>query len=182
MGSSYHSKEEREENDYYATPPEAVEHLLKLEKFSPSIWEPACGEGHISKVLEAHGYSVLSTDKIDRGYGLSPCDFLETTDVDSLDMDIITNPPYRYAREFVERALAEVTEGHKVAMFLRLLFLEGKSRREFFKNTPPRTVYVSSSRLQCGKNGVFAGANATCYCWMVWEKGYKGDTVIKWFN
>ena len=172
---------EREPNDYYATEPNAVELLLEQETFTPYVWEPACGEGHISKVLEAHGYKVLSTDLIDRGYGEGGVDFLSIKIAD-ISRDIITNPPYKYAKEFVEHALEISSESTKVAMFLKLTFLEGQSRRELFAKNPPKTVYVSSARLQCGKNGVFEGSSATAYAWFVWEKGYHGRTVIKWIN
>ena len=80
LGSSNHVPEEREAFDYYATDPRAVEMLLELEQFSPVIWEPACGEGHISKVLQAHDYEVISTDLIYRGFGdPEPLDFLKKT-------------------------------------------------------------------------------------------------------
>lgn len=169
-----------EPNDYYATEPRATELLLELERFYPCIWEPACGEGHMSKVLEAHGYDVYSTDLINRGYGQGGTDFLKIQG--PINRDIITNPPYKYAKEFVEHALEVVTPGHKVAMFLKLTFLEGQSRRNLFRNTPPQTVYVSSARLQCGKNGVFEGTSMAAYAWFVWKKGHYGPTNIKWFN
>lgn len=185
LGASNHSLGNREKYDYYATDPRAVEELLKLEKFDRNIWEPACGEGHISKILEREGYNVLSTDLIDRSFGRGGCDFLGQTEC--YDGDIITNPPYKYALEFVEHALELITNGHKVAMFLRLQFLEGKSRRRLFDKHPPRTVYVSSSRINCCKNGNFSpeqrsNNSAQAYAWFIWEKGYKGDPVIKWFN
>ena len=69
MGASNHSKTDREVNDYYATDPKAMEMLLDLEDFSNDIWECACGAGHLSKVLEQHGYNVTSTDLVYRGYG-----------------------------------------------------------------------------------------------------------------
>lgn len=180
LGASSHSEGEREVNDYYATDPHAVELLLDLEEFSECIWEPACGEGHMSKVLEEHGHSVYSTDLIDRGYGQGGVDFLKNNV--TWGGDIITNPPYKYAKEFVEKALETVGEGHKVAMFLKLTFLEGQARRDLFREHPPLTVYVSSARLQCGKNGVFEGSSATAYAWFVWKKGHVGPTYIKWFN
>ena len=98
--------------------------------------------------------------------------------------DIITNPPYKFAKEFVEQAIKSVPDGHKVAMFLRLLFLEGKQRRKLFDIYPPKTVYVSSSRIDCAKNGDFDSSNgmAQAYAWFVWEKGYSGSTTVKWFN
>ena len=182
-GASNHSESEREANDYYATEPKATKILLEHEKFSPIIWECACGEGHISKVLEAAGYEVISTDLIYRGYGDSkPLDFLKDT-LDDFEGDIITNPPYKYAKEFVETAMETVQDGRKVAMFLKLTFLEGKARKEMFSKYPPETVYVFSSRVCCGKNGNFEGvSNAVAYAWFVWKKGFHGCPVIKWVN
>lgn len=168
------------ENDYYATDPKALELLLEQETFSQKIWEPACGEGHLSKILENNGYQVISSDLIDRGFGVGGIDFLSCSRV--WDGDIITNPPYKYAKEFVEKALELTIPGRRIAMFLKLTFLEGQARRELFKNNPPQVIYVSSARLNCGKNGVFTNTSAVAYCWMIWQKGYVGPTSIKWFN
>lgn len=184
LGSSNHVAENREAFDYYATDPKAVEMLLELEQFAPVIWEPACGEGHISKVLQAHGYQVISTDLVYRGFGdPEPLDFLKET-LDGFEGDIITNPPYSTGLEFVQRALESVRPGGKVAMFLKVQFLEGQKRGAFFKDTPPRTVYISRSRLSCAKNGDFERFpdSTIAYAWYVWEKGFTGDPVIKWFN
>lgn len=182
LGASSHGSTEREQDDYYATDPIAMELLLNLESFAHDIWEPACGGGHLSKVLEAHGYNVRSTDLVYRGCGEGGVDFLSSEEI--FPGDIITNPPYKFAKEFVERALASVTDGHKVAMFLRLQFLEGKSRRLLFDKYPPKTVYVASSRISCAMGGDFKqyGKGAQAHAWFVWEKGYQGETVIKWFN
>lgn len=190
LGASNHTEKEREKDDYYATEPKAIELLLKLEQFSPYIWECACGEGHLSKVLEEHGYKVLSTDLIDRGYGKGGVDFLGVRRADikaDVPRDIITNPPYKYAKEFVEHALDISMDSTKVAMFLKIQFLEGKARRQLFEKYPPKTIYVASSRLLCAKNGEFqkmrdGGGSAVAYAWFIWEKGYCGDTVVKWFN
>lgn len=169
-----------EKNDYYATDPKAIELLLKREHFSNNIWEPACGEGHLSKVLESKGYTVYSTDLIDRGYGIGGIDFLNQNRM--FDGDIITNPPYKYGKEFVEKALEAVRPGNKVAMFLKLTFLEGVSRRELFQTKPPQVIYVSSGRLRCGKNGIFDGPrSAVAYAWFIWRRGYprpNGDKMV----
>lgn len=184
LGSSNHAADQRETFDYYATDPKAVEMLLEMETFAPVIWEPACGEGHISKVLQAYGYEVISTDLIYRGFGdPEPLNFLEET-LNDFEGDIITNPPYSSGLEFVKRALDSVRPDGKVAMFLKVQFLEGQKRGEFFRQTPPRKVYISRSRLSCAKNGDFARFpdSAIAYAWYVWEKGFTGDPVIKWFN
>ena len=57
-----------------------------------------------------------------------------------------------------------------------------RSWRELFGKHPPKTVYVSSARLECGKNGSFTGSSAVAYCWIVWEKGFKGIPQLKWIN
>lgn len=181
LGASNHSYENRQKEDYYATDPKAVTLLLEVEKFNHNIWEPACGEGHISKELEKHGYEVVSTDLYYRGFG-TQMDFLEENPINDFNGDIITNPPYKYALEFCQRGIEILNTGNKMAMFLKLQFLEGKKRKNFFLSNPPKTIYVSSSRLECGKNGKFTNGSAVCYAWFVWEKGFTGNTIIKWIN
>lgn len=158
-------EKERHPNDYYATDPKAMELLLEKEQFSKNIWECACGSGHLSKVLEQHGYNVRSTDLVYRGYGeIEPLDFLNTKD--AFDGDIVTNPPYKYALEFVRKSLDIVKHGNKVAMFLKLQFLESKSRKELFLSSPPKTVYVCSSRLDCAINGEFENHKASAMAYL----------------
>ena len=122
LGASNHTDKEREENDYYATEPKAVELLCQLEKFNEWIWENACGEGHLSKELIKQGYQVYSSDLIDRGYGMNPIDFLQYDK--TWHGDIITNPPYKFAKEFIEKSMEVINEGNKVAMFLKIQFQE----------------------------------------------------------
>lgn len=183
LGASNHATHDRQAEDYYATEPKATEWLCKLESFKGPILEPSCGEGHMAKVLMAHGYEVVARDLVDRGFGTAGMDFL-AIDNTAWQGDIITNPPYKFALEFVRKALAIIPNGHKVAMFLKIQFLEGKARRKLFDSTPPKTVWVSSSRLKGAMNGDFdaVGSSASCYAWFVWEKGYQGNTVVRWFN
>ena len=97
--------------------------------------------------------------------------------------NIITNPPYKHAKEFVLKALELLPQGCKCFMFLKLTFLEGKARlEELFYKFPPKKVHVLSERLQCAKNGDFDKYKngAVAYAWFVWQKGYAGKTVIDW--
>ena len=112
-----------------------------------------------------------------------PLDFL-SYDGEAFDGDIVTDPPYSQGGEFVEKAIETVTNGHKVAMFLKIQFLEGQKRRLFYDRYPPRTVYVLSKRLKCAKNGDFnsIGSSAVAYAWFVWEKGIIGKPEIQWIN
>lgn len=185
IGASNHSNSERETHDYYATEPKALELLLDLEKFNTRVWECACGEHHLVNVLEHRGYEVKASDIIDRiGNGYTEIiDFLQFNG--RFNGDIITNPPYKHAKEFVEKALEIIPNGNKVAMFLRVLFLEGKARRELFNKYPPKIIYIPSARLNCAKNGDFDTYyknGAVCYAWFIWEKGFKGEPVVRWFN
>ena len=180
-GASNHSESDRAELDYYATDPEAVEALLEVESFDPYILEPACGGCHISKVLIDHGFDVVSTDIVNRGsvYQTYTKDFFE---IKENFRDIITNPPYKFATEFAEHALEISDVSAKVAMFLKLTFLEGAKRKQLFDKYPPKKIYVFRSRVDCWKNGVKPDkpSKAVCYAWFVWEKGYSGSPEIAW--
>lgn len=181
IGASNHTAHERQVHDYYATEPKATEYLLQLESLDKDIWECACGGGHMSSVLKERGHNVRCTDLVDYGHG-EVVDFL--TSHEKWYGDIVTNPPYKNALQFVQHALDSVEVGHKVCMFLKVTFLEGKARRDFFRDNPPCRIWVSSSRLKCAINGDFEnlGSSATAYAWFVWIKGYKGETIVKWFN
>ena len=182
LGASNHTNKARENNDYYATEPKAIDLLLQEETFNKNIWECACGEGHLSKRLETNGYNVLSSDLVNRGYGQPNIDFLMQNW--KFGGDIITNPPYKYAKEFVKKALELIPKKHKVAMFLKLQFMEGQARKQLFLSNPPKVIYVSSSRLSCAMNGDFEKypSSAVAYAWYVWEKGFQGNTIVKWIN
>lgn len=188
LGASNHSDKDREKDDFYATDPNALEIFLEKLKqdnieLHKEIWECACGQGHLSEVLKKHNYDVYSTDKVDRGYGDKQMDFLKQECFSGdLKKDILTNPPYKYAKEFVEKALKIQATGYYTIMFLKIQFLEGKARKELFEKYPPRYVYVNSARQLCAMNGEFEKYTATalCYCWYIWEKGWKGESTIRW--
>ena len=183
IAASNHSETEREVNDYYATDPQAIDFLLSSgAELSHNLWECACGEGHLSKRLLERGYDVRSTDLVYRGFGVGGVDFLSV--YAPFDGDIITNPPYKYAKEFVEHALDIITPGNNVFMFLKLQFLEGKGRKELYDRQELKTVYISRSRIKCAKNGKFEeiSSSAVAYGWFQFQKGYIGDPVIKWIN
>ena len=125
-GASNHSDEDREQHDFYATEPKALELLLEKEHFFPYVWECACGNGHLSEVLKAHGYEVRSSDLCAREYeDTEELDFLKVSKDDirnDFQRDIITNPPYKYAKEFVEHALEISMDSTKIAMFFEINF------------------------------------------------------------
>lgn len=188
-GATGHALGEREQHDYYATDPKAAEFLLKLEPQLNNIWENAAGEGHLASVFDEANKLAMATDLIDRDYKSEKpkvlCGKLDFFKVNkNWAGDIVTNPPYKYAQEWVEHSLALMSDGRYLCLFLKLTFLEGKARRELFEKNPPIRVWVSSSRIKCAKNGDFKAydSSATAYAWFIWQKGYKGETVVKWFN
>ena len=191
MGAGINRKEDREENDFYATDPKALELLLdKLKEdeieLSNNIWETACGLGHLSEALSKRGYSVFNTDLINRGYENQHLakDFFEFDN--EWSGDIITNPPYKLATQFVNHSLELVSDKRYVIMFLKIQFLESQSRYDnLFKNNPPKYVYVFSKRVNTSRNGDFDKYNAApamCFAWFIWQKGFKGEPTLRWLN
>lgn len=186
LGASNHTDKEREINDFYATDPIAIDKLIGNIGFIPSIvWECACGTGCLSERLKQYCHGVVSTDVIDRGYGQVQ-DFLLAKEIPSGCSYIITNPPYKYALEFILHALDLLPDGGKCMMFLKTTFLEGEKRhRRLFSNYPPLRILQFSKRVLCAKNAEFqkmrdGGGSAVAYAWFIWEKGYKGPTMITW--
>ena len=171
---------DRHPDDFYPTPPMGTRALLAVERFSGPIWEPACGEGDLSRELEAAGYEVISTDLIDRGYGEARRDFLMEWQAQA--PNIITNPPFKLAEEFVRHALSLSTG--KVAMLCRLAWLEGKQRRALFENTPLARVWVFAGRLgfDRGKLAKEGQGGMIAFAWFVWEHGHKGPPVLGWIS
>jgi len=182
LAATSHSEEERETNDYYATEPKAVRLLLDLEDFDGPIWECACGEGYMSEEIKRLGYDVYSSDIIDRRYG-EVQDFLEIDNLET-DKNIITNPPYSMVDAFIKKGYGILEKDKKLALFLPIRYLEGKSRKSIYKTIPPKAVYISSSRLICAINGDFerVKSSAVAYAWFVWQKGWKEKTILDWFN
>lgn len=170
-------------HDFYPTPPEGTRALLSVERFVGTIWEPACGDGAISKALKASGYVVVSTDLINRGYGTSGINFLSETA--SRARNIITNPPYGsgLADAFAQHALRLVAPtGGSVAMLLNLASLAHPSRHRFWTKRPPAAVYILDE-LTCWPNGIASGFAAEHrYCWAVWKPGHVGRPVLWWLS
>ena len=182
LNSSNNTDSKRADYDYYATPAIAVEKLLEKESIFKHVMEPACWEGHISKELEKSWLNVISSDIVDRKFW-EVRDFLSHEDFSTRwHWDIVTNPPFAMATEFLEKSMSMLVPWRKLIMLLRIQFLEWVKRNEIFKTHPPKRVYVFSRNIRCAKNGDFENAtwNASTYCWFVWEKWYTGKPEIEW--
>lgn len=173
--------------EFYPTPPEAVRALLSVETFDGPIWEPACGDGAISRELEAAGYSVISTDLIDRDYGLGGRDFLKSEN--PLAKHIVTNPPYGthgLGDAFVRKALIHARKtGGCVAMLLNLRSLCNPSRHSKFVKTPPAALYAIDEMV-CWPEGNPTSRNAKIakqqYYWAIWKPDHIGPPKFWWLS
>lgn len=173
-------------DDLYTTPPGATEALLRREKFTGEILEPAAGKLHISRVLEKHGYQVISRDLHARVEGVEVADFLEATEKVT---NIITNPPFTVAGAFLEKALELASD--KVAFFVRVNFLETSDRAHLFKRgTGIKRIYFFTRRIDCPKGGVHKRnrkgkrlkSGAVFYCWVVYQRGWKASPTAHWIT
>jgi hypothetical protein len=165
--------------DFFPTPSWATYALIENEPFVGEIWEPACGDGAMARVLALRGNPVIATDLYDRGFGQTGIDFLQSTRIAD---NIVTNPPYNAAEGFVRVGMKSVRR--KFALLLRLAFLEGANRATtIFARCPPSRVWVFSERITFYPAGaVRKGTGTTAYAWFVWDKNTFGKSELKWFN
>lgn len=181
-------KKDREEFDFYETPAYATEDLFKYETFEGEVWECAAGHGAMSKVIEKYNPCFSSDIRTnDEVHGVKGFNFLNCTSILMKDDrhpnvvdNIITNPPYTFTVEFIETAKKVATK--KIAMLLRLPFIESQGRYELFqdKEFPLAKIYVYSERVNMTKNG--AGGAQIAFSWYVWEKEWKGEPVLRWIK
>ena len=166
-------------SDFYPTPSWATHALIDNERFEGDIWECACGDGSMSKVLSQTGRRIFSSDLYNRGFGETGLDFLTSN---QRQPNIITNPPFHSAEGFVAQCL-KLAEA-KFALLLRLAFLEGAHRtRTIFHKHPRSRVWVFSERITFYPKGAkMAGSGTTAYAWFVWDKSQKETTELRWFT
>ncbi|MGO8918019.1 MAG: hypothetical protein ACLQJR_19115 [Stellaceae bacterium] len=167
--------------DLYETPRIAVEALLAVEQLPEVIWEPAAGRGAITRVLEAAGFDVISSDIVGYEFPLDfVADFLTCEQAPRGCTAALTNPPYQHAEAFVRHALKLAPN---VFMLLRLAFLESRRRADIFGQCGLRTVHVFRSRLPMmhrdGWNGPRA-SSAIAFAWFCWTRGYRGRPTLSW--
>jgi hypothetical protein len=170
---------DRPPTDFYPTPEHVTLAILQAESFPGVIWEPACGDGAMVEAMKNFGHeNIISTDKYSWGYEETGIDFLLTV---RECHHIVTNPPFKLAEKFARHAV-EIAKS-KVALFLPLVFLESKGRRDFFKSHPPARVHVFVERVTIyPKNylGERSGRGGTAYAWFVWDKSHRGSPSIHW--
>lgn len=165
--------------EFYPTPSWATHALMDNEHFAGEVWESACGNGAMSRVIAQYNRNTISSDLYRRGFGESGVDFLTTSRTSD---NIITNPPYNSAEGFVSQGIS--LAGQKFALLLRLAFLEGANRANtIFAKHPPSRVWVFSERITFYPAGaVQQGSGTTAYAWFVWDKAAPAGTELKWLR
>lgn len=175
------STKRKKEGDFYETPKWAIDALLRREGFEGMILEPCCGKGAISKVLEQYGYKVISSD-ISTGDNIYGKKGIDALSINKISDNIITNPPFN--KHILNKIVEHLSSIYikKMALLLRLTFLESEGRRELLSALPLKAVYVFSSRVTMYPENEEKPKNSgtTAYAWFVWEKGYVGRTIIDW--
>lgn len=176
--------------DLFPTPPWATRALVEwigsqdVRVWEQSVWEPAAGLRHMSRVLAEFFREVHNSDAID--YGFSKFDVRDFLDEypEGLDVAadwIITNPPFKLAEEFCHTAIRRANIG--VAMLVRTTFLEGVGRhKNLFSITPPTYVLQFTERVPMHRGRLEErGSTATAYCWLVWIKSDNSqETKLRW--
>ena len=182
-GSANRASKFRPADDHYNTPRIASVPFVRAAAIPDLVWEPACGEGALSAVLEEHGHQVISTTLTDRGYGEVLQDFLLT---DTLRAPaIVTNPPFSLVDDFVEHGLSLGAE--YLAIFTRTKFLEGAARYGRIHSQRRFSVmyqFIERIKFFAGDTAVAdqPGWNTEAFAWFVWIKGWRREPVVRWLN
>ena len=156
----------RRSADFYPTPPECTEALLRAERHHLSgfdlLWEPACGDGAICKRLEGEGFLTIATDLHDRGFGVSGVDFL--AEQQRAADAIVTNPPFSLGEDFIRKA--DRLGVQYMALILKAHFWHAKRRTALFAEWSPARIHAMNWRPDFGGGG----APTLDFIWCVWDR------------
>lgn len=201
LGANGHAEGERGEHDFYATNQHDFRRFLLAlkrdgllkEVLKQPIWEPCCGVNHLAEVLEKLKAKVVTSDLVDRRdwevwkpitSNFYVCDFLNDDPPFEEFNTILTNPPFKYISEMVERGMELLQKDQWLVFLARIQFLEGKQRYAMFQRYPYRYVYSYTGRANCTKNAMEdqGWTSAAHYCWILWNKsdeGKKLDPILR---
>lgn len=179
---------ERDPFDWYVEPHECSAALFVLEDFVGAIWDPACGMGRIVQQARAAGLKAIGSDIISRNeLCAAESDFLDRT-FEPEFQNIVMNPPFGQAEDFVREAIEIVPHGGKVAVIVPLVWVSGfSSKRHWLPNSPLRTLYPISPRPSMPPGRVIEagekpGNGTKDFAWLVWQSGYCGAASVRFMN
>lgn len=175
---------DRVSNDFYRTPSWVTAALLKHVRLRGPVWEPCCGDGAMASVLMEHGYQVVATDLVDRGYGRGGVDFYLCGSFPAPCEAMITNPPYgeggpasrdvRLSRSamlgFVRHSLALTAQVEgQLALLVRLQWSAGRKAATLINSGPLDTVVVLTKRIRWFDMGPKTKQGQHHHCWLFWD-------------
>jgi hypothetical protein len=168
-------------DDCYGTPAVAVTALLRHVTLPHRLWEPAVGHGNIADVLRTAGHEVIGSDLVDYGRPdfFSQRDFLMERKTPDGCEAIVTNPPFKLAKKFVEHALDLCP---LVIMLLRLAFFESEGRCGILENRGLKRILCFRKRLPMMHRLEWQGKKANsgmAFAWFCWDRSHHGPTVIE---
>ena len=179
-------KFKRQRNEHYVEPNWVNRRIFDVESFCWPIWDPSCGWGRIgdaaSKLGGARGVGCISTDLIRRGYGIGGIDFLKTKKMRGGARSIVCNPPFDLMQEFAEHALRIGAE--RVAMIALIRRLPAA---RWLQKTPLACIWLMTPRpsMPSGghiRDGGKVGGGTQDFCWLIWERGHVGPSIVKWLH
>jgi hypothetical protein len=178
---------DRKVHDFYATPDWVTEALLRNVEFRGRVWEPCCGTGAITTVLQRHGYDVTSTDIADHGFGTPGVDFLSCLAVPDGCRALITNPPYGSDRRshkgkkrsslamlrFVDHALRLTASVQgQLALLVRLQWMAGHRAAALMSAGPFAAVIALTHRIQWFDKGEATNVAQHHHAWVVFDHAH----------
>lgn len=172
----------RKMHDFYPTARSHVLPVLRYLDHEYPVWDPAVGDGALLDVIAEHGYATTGSDLVDYGRGYPEMDFLETDPFSAPEVQvvqIVTNPPYRHATEFIVHAI-EYLRAPLVCMLLPVHYLGSHARaRGLFTKHPPTRVGIVPTRMDVKGSGV----SQFYHAWFVWQRERRMEgTRLEWLD
>jgi hypothetical protein len=173
---------EREEDDFYPTPPEPTRAFLyaeidRLRDFGV-IWEPAAGNGAMVREMESLGLTVRASDLVDRGCEADIRSFYDFP-VPAAPA-IVTNPPFQECgwgngkARWLKHAL-DVLDVDYMALLLNWTWPGAGGLAGFWAGHPCARIYLMRWKIDFTGQGAPPMLNA----WFVWDKMHRGETVLR---
>lgn len=173
---------EREQDDFYPTPPEPTRAFLHAEidrlRELGSIWEPAAGDGAMVREMQAMGLDVVASDLVDRGCGAQLRDFYQFDKAPAAA--IVTNPPFSECgwgngkARWLKHAL-EALDVEYMALLLNWSWPGAGGLAPFWAKHAPARVYLMRWKIDFTGQGAPPMLNA----WFVFDRAHRGETVLR---
>ena len=193
-GIAITGRKRNDEFDFYETPKwateKAVEQMLidGIIKKYDNIYEPCCGAGAISDVLQIYGFKNIKCSDIQNADYIKGEKGIDVYDIADNECDIVfTNPPYNLMTLKEKDGGSMLKEflrisRKKVILLLNVFFLSSKDRKILLESSHLRHMYIHSDRVTMFPFGEDKPKNGgtKMFVWLVWDKEYNGKPTFSW--